>query len=288
MKTKEQVLKYLSVRSFDEDEWYEVRNWMRERFCCGLRKARRPVIDGHYSELLDWFDNQLGEGDVVITDSYTGIVHITTDGVVVVAACQTKDGVFDVESFCLTETYRLADIAEKLEFEGLMKKMGYDFNISLGTITKRPLPPANKIIRFEYQGETYIGIPKSLQDNAIVFWVTERRGKIERDLKFPAYEMDFFNATKTEQYKFNIDLGRASLMWDEASNSLLSHIKRAERNKIYYYLNDRFDISQDKDTRSDTDHERYKNRNYFLRYEEALRFRQQIYNLRAVTTDTNS
>ena len=117
-------------------------------------------------------------------------------------------------------------------------------------------------------------------DNMVIFWftVSEKEGfkvhystdKQENDSTNYKFE-DFRIATDEEINNFHEGLKRKGLFWCEDVYRVLPIFWREETNKSYYFCNDRIELSEKIDTRSDEDEARYASGNYFKTIDAAER-----------------
>ena len=92
-----------------------------------------------------------------------------------------------------------------------------------------------------------------------VYYSTNRQSDDPTNYKFE----DFRIATDEEINNFHEGLKRKGLFWCEEFSCILPILWRAETNKSYYFCNDRMELSEKIDTRSDEDEARYVAGNYF-------------------------
>lgn len=65
MKTKEQVIRYLSRRSYDDADWQAILQKCHFLYGSGVRKALRPKQHSTYQDFIDWLECGIGDGAVV-------------------------------------------------------------------------------------------------------------------------------------------------------------------------------------------------------------------------------
>lgn len=288
-KTKEQVFRYVSFRDYTDVDWSEIASWIKAHYGSGLHRPRHPKINSDKAEFFDWIKKEcLAEGDVIIGNGFMGAFHELpdriTDDAFEVLGWYDAEGVLHRQAKELH--YRDANIIWQVVDEEMTKSYyqrlredGYTFSVSLGTIIKRNLPAVNSIFKFSRNGKDGIGVIDSYMDKA-AHMVVSLIDNIETDYWVPTAQLDILKLGKKETTAFFLSLEQQGMSWDASEHKLILHIKRAVTGGTYWFINDRFGISSDKETGTKVDGERYKNRNYFLDYQEALRFRELIYKLR--------
>lgn len=288
-KTKEQVFRYVSFRDYTDADWTEIASWIKAHYGSGLHRPRHPKINSDKAEFFDWIKKDcLAEGDVVIGNGFMGAFHELpdriADDVFEVLGWYDAEGVLHRQPMELhyseaNVSWQVVDEEMTKSYYQRLREDGYTFAISLGSITKRNLPAVNTIFKFSRNGKEGVGVIDSYMDKAAHMAVS-LMDAIEADYWVPTAQLDILKLGKKETITFFLALEQNGMSWDTSEHKLISHIKRAVTGGTYWFINDRFGISSDKETGTKVDGERYKNRNYFLDYQEALRFRELIYKLR--------
>lgn len=288
-KTKEQIFRYVSFRDYTDADWTEIASWIKAHYGSGLHRPRHPKINSDKAEFFDWIKKDcLAEGDVVIGNGFMGAFHELpdriADDVFEVLGWYDAGGVLHRQPMELhyseaNVSWQVVDEEMTKSYYQRLREDGYTFAISLGSITKRNLPAVNTIFKFSRNGKEGVGVIDSYMDKAAHMAVS-LMDAIEADYWVPTAQLDILKLGKKETITFFLALEQNGMSWDTSEHKLISHIKRAVTGGTYWFINDRFGISSDKETGTKVDSERYKNRNYFLDYQEALRFRELIYKLR--------
>ena len=288
-KTKEQVFRHVSSRDYTDEDWNDISSWIRSNYGGGLHRPRHPKIKSDKSEFFDWIRKEgLAEGDVIVGNGFTGAFHELperiADDVFEILGWYDEGGVlhFQPKELHYSEanvTWQVVDETMTQSYYQRLREDGYTFAISLGAIAKRSLPPVHSVFKFSRNGMEGVGIIDSYMDKSAHMAVSLVE-KIETDYWLPTSQLDILKLGKKESTSFFLFLEQHGMSWDASTCKLITHIKRSVTGGTYWYINDRFGISGDRETGTKVDGDRYQNRNYFLDYKEALRFRDLIYKLR--------
>lgn len=288
-KTKEQVFRYVSFRDYTDSDWKEIAEWIKAKYGSGLHRARHPKINSDKDEFFRWCaDADWAEGCVLICNDCIGVFHElpdrTEEGVFALVGWYDSDGVLHQEHRELLygdsgSVWQNVDEAMTEAYYQRLHNDGYTYIVSLGALGKRTLPETNKVFKFRNNGVEGVGVIDRYMDKAAHFSVLVT-DKVESDCWVPSASIEILSCKKKDVDRFHSELEQQGLHWDDGNGKLIAHIKRGVAGSTYWYINDRFGVSSDRETGSKADVERYKNRNYFLDYQEALRFRDMIYRLR--------
>lgn len=281
MKTKEQVLKYLSRHRFSNDDWKMVLEWCKKTYGGGnAHRSMRPVAESSYKEFLEWFDKGIGISDVVQNGKITGIVsNIEHDKVTLSAYINDKLHIKNKE-VSLNDT-KLADDATYKTFQQILRDNGYAFSFASCSCINVWLPDDGDFVIATYDRKVRLGIFAGFTENGCAFYVTIERNKCKFRQEVESQNIEFTKATKTDRDKITRILASDGLTWNaekKTFDKILS--KRAAKNGKYWYMSETFTIKVDYDLGRKLDDVRFESGNYFLNRDEAFQFAQKVQELR--------
>lgn len=285
MKTREQILRYISQCEFQIDDWLKVLDYCRQRFGGGkAHKALRPLPNSlsTYQEFLDWIDNGVGVGDVVRYGHTIGIVGACTPSHMRLAAYLSFDGEF-IENEIIVfggKVYKANDTEIALMKQKLMAN-SLEFSVSLSRFVKTYQPKDGEIVRVT-SGTFHTTAIFHLNDGQFnSFYVYVENNEIIKDKKIGTGDAAMSISTKTDTQRLLVALAKNKLEWFPRLRMLRSvELSRAVKGGRYWYLSDRFSICSDIDKYTKAHDERHKHGNYFVSYQTAILFMQKVKELR--------
>lgn len=278
MKTKEQVIRYLSRRSYPQEDWLIILQECREIYGSGVRKSLRPKSESTIKEFHKWLSDGIGDGTIVRCGNITGLYCDNGDGTAkLIARYVVKEkivvGDVPVDIKSVTEVEK----EEANKFYINLRKQGYQYNPTLATISERNVPRHCQIVKFLYHGIKHLGILLKVKAGIADFACSyEYNGGLKSDLSYDLFDLDFLNVTKDDKIKLKEILYDNNVSFDKKSLQLVHCRKRAEFGDYYWFITDIFSIKRVADKRGKSDEIRYDVGNYFLDYKRALDFRNEI------------
>lgn len=280
MKTKEQAIRYLSRRSYSDSDWQAILQKCHFLYGSGIRKSQRPKQQSTYQEFIDWLECGIGDGAIVRCHNLTGIFCDNGDNTYKMLAHYDEFGKIVVETIPI----KLDDVQEidGTQFYKDLRKQGLQYSVTLAIVFERKLPrPFSKTV-YVHNGVRGVGIVKKCI-HGTVYFVCGYELKFQTEYSLPLPEVDFFEIDKPGVQKLQAEMNRNSVSFDKKTKTLVDIVCRAGVNETYWYLSDILSICRETDTRTARDTARYDNYNYFLNYNEALDFREQIIAIRKKT-----
>ena len=270
MKTKEQVIRYLSRRSFSPKDWQVILQECREKYGSGIRKSLRPKSECSLEEFHAWLDTGIGDGIIVKSGDMTGLYCDNGDGTAKLIAEYTINEKIIVDDIAIDpKTVIIASNDEMNKFYRMLRKQGYQYNTTLATISKRNVPRKCQMVKFIYCDSEYIGILLKVKSGTAYF-ACSYNGELKRNLSYDLFDIDFLETTREDKINLKEILSKNNILFNKKT------LKRAEYGYYYWFITDIFSIKRVADKRKKSDEIRYEIGNYFLDYDKALSFRNEI------------
>jgi len=279
MKTKEQIIRYLSRRSYPEQDWLEILDYCRQVYGSGVHKSIRPVSESTKTEFMDWIDHGIGDGDVVRYGQTYGIFVDNADGTAKLVSYYDKDNNIIIGELLINPEKASASSIQN-EYSQDLAQAGYEYSVSLAKLIPRKLPPLNERLRFVSKSEIGIGIVSKIEDGMVYFACCIVGGQLFTDKKYDLRGFHFSKIDKSGIEAFQNALRQNGLQWNHHSHAITKALERSEKGKAYWYITDKFGIAREIDRYTKTSDIRYDNHNYFTSYADAAAFREFIYQYR--------
>ena len=280
MKTKEQVIRYLSRRSYDDADWQAILQKCHFLYGSGVRKALRPKQHSTYQDFIDWLECGIGDGAVVKYEKYTGLVCDNGDNTCKLLAYYADNGKIVVKDLSV-DMVNVQEI-DGTQFYSDLRKQGLQYSVTLSRIFERKIPKPFTKVLYNHNGVKGIGLVKKCIDGQAYF-VCGYEIKFLKEYSISLFDIDFFDIDKDGIQKLQDEMNRNCVSFDKKTMALVDIISRADVNKSYWYLSDILSICRGIDKRTARDDARYDNYNYFLNYNEALDFRETMIKFRKET-----
>lgn len=285
MKTKEQILRYISQCEFSDDDWQKVLTYCRQKFGGGkAHRALKPLPNSMstYPVFVEWIDNGIGVGDVVRYGHTIGIIGAYTPGFARLAAYLSFDGelIDNTIDIVKSKIYKANDTEIALMKQKLIAK-AFEFSVSMSCCIKTYQPKCGEIVRVTKDKFQTTAVFRSNDGQFNYFYIYVDDGKIVQDKECIVGSVVMSTPTKTDIQRLMITLAKNKLEWLSRRRILrpveMSRVAKSER---YWYLSDRFSICSDIDKYTKLHNERHKCGNYFVSYQAAVLFAQKVRELR--------
>lgn len=280
MKTLEQIIRYTSHCSFQDDDWQKVLNFCRERYSGGkLHRALSPISESTFEEFLKWIDNGFGSGDIVRYGHTSGIVGSSTPDRTYLAAYLDFDGKLIAKELDVFPGKLIRLIGDTgSHFEKAMFENKLDFSPRVGRMVKMYIPK-----KFSYATmydkktcQSLVGMYLESDDKGNYhFSAIISSGKLFFDHYVPSNCTPLKPSSQKEIKLLHQIAAKNGYILNGRTCQFVKSIKRGEKNS-YWYINDRFEVVADKDNGSKKHNDRYDVGNYFIDYTEALLFAKSI------------
>ena len=272
MKSKEQVIRYVSRRKFSDEDWIKVLEECHKLYGSGIRKALRPKITETYDGFIEWLENGLGDGSVVDCDGDIGLL------------CDNGDGTYKLLAHYVCRRIVIENIQvdiskarliDEKEFYRDLRREGYQYSVTLASIYERKLPAKYTKVAYQIGDEKGVGIIAScINKTANFLWCY---GHVERrNYSVPLEDVDFFPATKDVSDRIKKLMLERNIFFNRNTLQIESMKPRAKVGEYYWFLTERFTLKRELDRHKTKDNERYECCNYFLSYAEADEFRNKL------------
>lgn len=285
MKTKAQILRYISQCEFPDDDWQQVLAYCRQKFGGGkAHRALRPLPNSKstYQTFIQWIDNGVGVGDIVRYGHTIGIVGAYTPGCTRLAAYLSFDGELIDNSIDIVKSkiYQANDAEIVLMKQKLIAK-ALEFSVSMSCCIKTYQPKDGEIVRVTKDKFQTTAIFHSNDGQFNRFYVYVEDDCIIQDKECLLGSVVMSTPTKTDIQRLMVALAKNKLEWLPRRKTLRSvEISRATKNEKYWYLSDRLSVCSDVDKYTKLHNERHKCGNYFVSYQTAILFAQKVQDLR--------
>lgn len=285
MKTKAQILRYISQCYFSDDDWQKVLAYCRQMFGGGkAHRALRPLPNSQstYQNFLEWVDNGIGVGDIVRYGHTLGIIGAYTPGCAKLAAYLSFEGdlIDNTIEISKDKIYRANDAEIALVKQKLVTN-GLEFLVSMSCCIKTYQPKDGEIVRITKDKYQTTAIFQLNDGQFNCFYVYVDDGEIARNKRCKIGSISMSAPTKTDIQRLLVSLAKNGLEWLPRHKALRSiEMSRAASGGKYWYLSERFSICSDIDKYTKLHDERHKCGNYFVSYQAAILFAQKVKELR--------
>lgn len=292
MKTKEQVLRYISQCEFSDEDWQKVLDYCREKYGGGkAHRALKPLPNSKstYQSFLEWIDSGFGVGDVVRCGHTLGIVGAYTTGCARLAAYLSLDGRFidNTIEFSKDKIYK-ADESEVALVKRELILHSLEFSVSLSCCVKAYQPNGGDFVRVTKGSVRTTAIFRSNDGEVVYFYAYVDGDAIVKDKECRVEDISMSNPTKTDIQRILMVMAKNKLEWLPRKRMLCCiELSRALKGGRYWYCTERFTICSDVDKYIKIHNERYKSGNYFVSYQEAILFLQKVHDLRKEIAGTD-
>lgn len=286
MKTLNQIIRYTSQCSFQDDDWQMVLAYCRERYGGGkIHKSLSPISESTYDEFIEWIDSGFGAGDFVSYGNTMGVIGDCTPKITKLIAYCDYDGNLMLKKTMEVETVSRLQRLDKERMQVLKKKIydkGLDINQRTASMVELYMPKENFYVTLgdEEYGDFRIGMYLESNGHSHHFSAfLDEKGKLKMDCWIDIECTPFRPASEKDIQRLHQATSDAGWSFNGRTNSFIKAVRRGHNN-VYWYLNDRFEIVMDKDNSSKKHTERYGVGNYFIDYTEALLFMKEVINIR--------
>lgn len=279
MKTKNQILRYVSQCSFPEDDWQQVLDYCREHFGGGnAHKSQHPLSESTYQQFLDWIDNGVGVGDIVSYGHTFGVVGGYSPKAAYLSAYLSFDGRLIVEKMDVDAgRLRIAKPKDAEKFNQLMADDSLRFSVKTSTLIRAYIPTDGDFVRVSKGRKILPAIFKADDGQRYHFYVVVSGKSIFENEIYNKDDVTILTPTKTENLRLLETLFVNGLEWSVKDKKLREMSdKRAKKRERYYYITDTLDIESDADAYTKVHDRRFKCGNYFPNFQEAFRMREKI------------
>ena len=273
MKTKEQVIRYLSRRSYPSEDWKTILQECREKYGSGVRKSLRPKSESTLEEFHQWLENGIGDGAIVRSGDVVGLFCDNGNGTAKLIARYVMNEKIVVED--IPVDVKNVVLEEVNNFYKDLRKQGYQYNPTLATISTRVVPRTCQVVKYLYEGTEYLGILRK-NIGGIVDLACSYSDILVDNVTCELSGMDFLEVTKDDKVKLKEILNKYGEEFDKKSLQMKHCEPRAEYGEHYWFLTDIFSLKRVADKRSKADEIRHGVGNYFLDYKKALDFRNEV------------
>lgn len=285
MKSKEQVLKYISQCRFPDEDWECVLDFCKKQYGGGkAHRAISPISDSTYVQFEKWLTNDIAAvGDIVRYGHTIGIVGASTPDCTRLACYFNLNGELIEQSLDIVPSKMFqAFQTDKDKVAIALRKNGVRFSISLAALVAIYKPSCGDIVRIVVGEKASVGIVRSVDSEHIYMYVYVDKKDIQRDIQIKTQDVMIAKSTKTDLRKLQVALNKAGYEWSFANKALVKvNIERVADGERYWYVTERFTVCSDVDRYNKRQHEeRYKVGNYFSSYQAAFLFCQKVLELR--------
>jgi hypothetical protein len=171
-----------------------------------------------------------------------------------------------------TDRIMEATDVDRKRIYGDLRMSGLDFNERLAVICKKKLPPVLTRISYRHDNILGYGVIKCYQNNIAHFLFGIENGEVKRDFEIPLFELTINTIDKDGIAKIISALNESLLRWNTSTCQLEHLHPRAKFGETYWYVTDKFSVSNAIENKAPTSNIRYERGNYFLNHAEAADF----------------
>lgn len=263
----------MSRRSYPDVDWKEILTLCRTHYGSGIKKSSHPKSSSSFSEFKRWLESGIGDGDIVSVNGMTGIFCDNGDGTYKLLARYLINNKIIVEDVKINSND--CSVVDDTDFYKDLRKQGYQYFLSLGIVEERNLPRNFQTVSFSYKGQYGVGIIRKSRVNTTEF-VCAFLDSLKTDATYDTYDLDFFPASKEDVRILVNQLNSEQLKFDKKTSQLVWARKRAVKGEKYWYITDTFSLKMVSDKGTTVDNVRYEVGNYFLLYDDCLKFRDEM------------
>ena len=291
MKTVSQIKQYLSKCRFSNEDWQIVRAYCKEHFNCKVSRSRNPESPISTPDMfIDWLENGYGAGDIIMYRQTPAMVGYSIPGHFVIAAYFSLENFTPVSELVFRKievgdrfrkTITPADAESANRLRTAIYNKGLRFNMRLVEFCKLYNPEKKTLVTAEnvHTGDRYTGIYLGTSDGFHSMAAIDKNGKYKSEERFDVNDYILSLTEKGEERKHQKMLAKRGEYFNPRMHALLPASPNG-RDGVYWYLNDRFVIVQDKDNGSAKHKQRCDVGNYFIDYHKALIFMSMIRKIR--------
>lgn len=274
MKTKEQVVRYTFRHKFSDNDWKKVLELCRKIYGSGIRRSIRPKSEQTYDGFVEWLDNGIGDGTIVNFNGDIGLL------------CDNSDGTYKFLAHYVNRKIVIEEVPVDInlikivtdgsgQFYKDLRKAGYQYNVTLATISKRPIPRKYSYTGFKIKDTEGFGLVGQCKGGVVNFlWCFDTIER--RDYSVNLCDIDFYSLSKEQFVTIKSTMQKCGVCFDKETLQIIDTLPRVEIGKKYWFLTERFTLKQQVDNRLKKDNDRYENCNYFSTYKEAHIFRTKL------------
>lgn len=285
MKTKEQILRFISQNEFkDKDDWGKVLAWCRDRYGGGkAHKALLPIGQSTYEEFLRWLDDGIAVGDVVKSGDLLGIVGGYSLQKAYLSVIVSDDSLIQKKVWIKPNNIVIASEKEQSIVADLMREQKESFYVPTSRMVRVYVPENGDYVEIVQEKKIVLGIFKERDKTCYLFHGIVERGKFVKEFKLPIDGYELKQASKTEINAINAALDVSGLRWlSESKRVVEAAAQRVKSGGYYWYMTERFMPESDKDMYNKRSDDRFECGNYFKTFKECYEFCLKVKNIRAV------
>ena len=238
------------------------------------------LIELSISEFNKWFEYGYGVGDVVIWNAGLAIVSKYTKTELVIVA-HFQDSEFNFNKIPVdSQDVSHASSEQNKEYHHRLSLLSKQFDYNTGNIIDKYIPKATERVEVFYDNLNILGIVRNIdaQNNSVEFYCYYNlaNGEIgfsmhERNI-CPVHGAIFSPLSNYDYRKLNRKLQEHGVIWNDKLHRIQPTDYKQEKDKKYYYINDKLKIIKAEDGLNLTSARRYYVGNYFDDQKEAEKY----------------
>ncbi|MDR2915746.1 MAG: hypothetical protein LBV74_13080 [Tannerella sp.] len=282
MKNKQQIVAFLkATRTREIKDELAIESFLARR---GIYvKFDESKKRGHASHSISfedfekWFDRELpGKGDAIVIGDTIGIVQGLGFDSIILGVSLAGDGGLVTSAVKIPETdFRKADRAEMIRLQQEMNRAKLLWNKFNNEPAESILPADNLQLRVSLLGERVaVGVFREINNKGeIVMYCMKENGKPVRHSlyeiagKASDYQLEHVNTQ--DRAMLAGELEKAGKVWNGHAKRIEPVGLRVEKGRIYYYIDDFWDIIAVPDNYRPRDRKRLRRGNYYRNRHEA-------------------
>lgn len=288
MKTVDQIVRYVSDCQFSDKDWGQVLSYCRT-YCKGNRlcRCKNPKADSTYQQFIDWIHEGFGAGDYVSYGKTMGIVgkSLPIEGkekVTLAAYCDYEGKLIiqDLEVVKLDRLHHL-DKDRKEHLKQLIFDQRLYFNARYSMFDKLYIPKKYFHVVIDDPTKTTPDVGMYLEsDNSNHHFLAYLSGdRLQMDCWIDSKYAPLKPARDEDTKRLYAATSKAGLSYNERSHQFIK-VSKKNKNNVYWYLNDRFELVMDRDDGGVIHQKRWDAGNYILSQTEGILFMGEVKKLR--------
>lgn len=241
------------------------------------KTSNKPAIT--YRQFKSWLGNENLEKGEVITldvDGSIGLVRsCDATSITFHALFHVSTGVLHLSSTLDRSSYRSSSAKERKQLQRALSVHHLIYQKRQNVLVDKNIPEDGNYVQVSIIGEKVgIGIFKKVDPlGKIIFHalVKSKTARCQLDKTFRHFdECQLLNASIKDKNAINDILKSQGYVWDGYSKKIVINGLRRYKGEPYYYINSYLEIIRTTDNYSKLDLKRFRAKNYFVQYEDAV------------------
>lgn len=286
MKTFEQIKRYLLYKSFTDEDWARVKQFMIDQYGKKIGRPSKCTQESSYDKLMNWIENGYGAGEIISYGNTSAVVCEDVGDCLLLMAYLSFDGrlIIKDKNHCLkVEGQNLIKISREdiggkqralLEELARQKK---EISIASAAIIDMYQPNQYDFVVLEDFSKTNsdVGVFIRYEEDCVRLSYMERHGKLLSNRLEILNGRTLKKANMDDIQRFVKAANKAGMSYSERLHTMTKLMVKG-KNSGYWYINEEFAVVKDIDNGKQKHKARFEAGNYFPDYAAALLIMRQI------------